>query len=124
MDKNMNDGISDTGFATAGTQSLLTVAPTYLSIECFAGQLGLSVATVRRRIADGSIPHTQLGGKRHRITIPAYALDIRHSPMPASGSAPAGLATPELVGNTVGSDLSSGSGPGRGLRGPAPKWNQ
>ncbi|MFP4105889.1 MAG: helix-turn-helix domain-containing protein [Phycisphaerae bacterium] len=47
----------------------------YMSPEEFAAHSGLSQATVRRRIRDGSLPHVQPGGKGCRILIPVNALE-------------------------------------------------
>ncbi len=47
----------------------------YISVDEFCVSTGLSRSTVRRRIADGSIPFHQPGGRRSRILIPATALD-------------------------------------------------
>ncbi len=40
----------------------------------FAELSGFSLSTVHRRLADGSLPRLQLGGKRCRISIPRSAL--------------------------------------------------
>jgi len=48
--------------------------PEYLSPEAFSRSSGISIATVRRRIADGTLPVVQLGGPKHRILIARDAL--------------------------------------------------
>ena len=45
-----------------------------LSIQEFSALSGLSAVTVRRRLRAGLLPFTQLGGRKHRILIPAAAL--------------------------------------------------
>lgn len=47
----------------------------HLSPREFVELSGLSLATVHRRLADGSIPKIQFGGKRCRILIPRSALN-------------------------------------------------
>jgi len=47
---------------------------TYLSISQFSAETTLSLATVRRRLKDGSIPSIQPGGSRTKILIPVSAL--------------------------------------------------
>jgi excisionase family DNA binding protein len=54
--------------ASAGETDFVTVAE-------FARQTGLSERTIRRGVQDGSLPHAQLGGRWHRILIPADALE-------------------------------------------------
>jgi excisionase family DNA binding protein len=46
----------------------------YLTPAQFAQRAGLSLATVRRRIRDGSLPTYQPGGPRTAIRVPASAL--------------------------------------------------
>lgn len=46
----------------------------HVSPARFSELSGLSLATVHRRLADGSIPKKQYGGKRCRILIPLSAL--------------------------------------------------
>ena len=45
----------------------------YLSAAEAASRLGISLRTVRRRIADGSLPSARIG---HAVRIPAAALDL------------------------------------------------
>lgn len=47
--------------------------PTYLSAAQVAERLGISLRTVRRRIADGTLPSLKIGGA---VRIPASALEI------------------------------------------------
>jgi excisionase family DNA binding protein len=54
----------------------------YLSVQEFVAYSSLSIATVRRRLKEGKLPHLQFGGKGHRILIPRDALQ-------ASKAAPA-----------------------------------
>lgn len=51
----------------------------YLSAKETADRLGISLRTVRRRIADGSLPSVKVGGT---VRIPASALE---PPLPAGG---------------------------------------
>ena len=48
--------------------------PDYLTPHEFAHRTGLSLATVRRRINDGTLPVFQPGGKRTAVRIPQSAL--------------------------------------------------
>lgn len=57
---------------------------TYLSAAQVAERLGISLRTVRRRIADGTLPSLKVGGA---VRIPASALEIPVVPSPpASGT--------------------------------------
>ena len=47
--------------------------PDYLTAAEAASRLGISLRTVRRRIADGSLPSARIG---HAVRIPAAALDL------------------------------------------------
>ena len=47
--------------------------PDYLTAADAASRLGISLRTVRRRIADGSLPSARIG---HAVRIPAAALDL------------------------------------------------
>ena len=47
--------------------------PDYLTAAEAAARLGISLRTVRRRIADGSLPSVRIG---HAVRIPAAALDL------------------------------------------------
>jgi excisionase family DNA binding protein len=47
--------------------------PDYLTAAEAASRLGISLRTVRRRIADGSLPSVRIG---HAVRIPAAALDL------------------------------------------------
>src|SRR5450756_740954 len=47
--------------------------PDYLTATEAASRLGISLRTVRRRIADGSLPSARIG---HAVRIPAAALDL------------------------------------------------
>jgi excisionase family DNA binding protein len=61
---------------TAAVQALRTPAqsePTMLTVREFAARAGLSTCTVRRHIADGTIPHTRVGAS---IRVPASALQV------------------------------------------------
>lgn len=49
--------------------------PDHLTVKEFSRRSGCSVATVWRRIKDGSLRHKQLGGPRHRVFIPRDALE-------------------------------------------------
>lgn len=62
----------------------------YLSAAQVAQRLGISLRTVRRRIADGTLPSLKVGGA---VRIPASALEIRGSPAPP----PAGHAAREAA---------------------------
>lgn len=78
----------------------------YLTPQEFARRSGLSLATVRRRIRDKSLPVLQSGGPRTAIRIPATALLASHQP-PKSSAAPA--SSPD------------DAPPKRGIR-PRPQW--
>lgn len=80
----------------------------YLSPAEVHALTGLSIATVRRRISDGTLPVVQLGGKKHRILIPRTALDQlnTHASTPVDSSAES---TPTPPVNAP-------------LAGPRPKW--
>ena len=47
--------------------------PDYLTAAEAASRLGISIRTVRRRIADGSLPSARIG---HAVRIPAAALEL------------------------------------------------
>src|SRR5450759_2323476 len=47
--------------------------PDYLTANAAASRLGISLRTVRRRIADGSLPSARIG---RAVRIPAAALDL------------------------------------------------
>ena len=47
----------------------------WLTVEQFVAESGLSAATVRRRIKDGSLPVLQPGGKRTAVRISRSALE-------------------------------------------------
>src|SRR5664280_11666 len=57
--------------------------PVYLSAAEAASRLGISLRTVRRRIADGSLPSARIG---HAVRIPADALElpVARGPEPAA----------------------------------------
>lgn len=60
----------------------------YLSAAEAASRLGISLRTVRRRIADGSLPSARIG---HAVRIPADALElpVARGPEPAAREAAA-----------------------------------
>ena len=62
--------------------------PVYLSAAEAASRLGISLRTVRRRIADGSLPSVRIG---HAVRIPADALElpVARGPEPAAREAAA-----------------------------------
>jgi hypothetical protein len=78
----------------------------YLSPIEFSKLAGLSIATVRRRISDRSLPVLQIGGRRRRILIPRDALTSLLSSQ-ATGSH---STTPDIPR------------PAAPLAGPRPKW--
>jgi hypothetical protein len=51
-------------------------AQDHLSPKQFSDRTGLALKTVYRRLDDGTLPRVQLGGRRHRILIPADALAL------------------------------------------------
>ena len=66
-----------------------------LSIKDFARRSSLSESTVRRRIAEGSIPFRQFGGKGKRLLIPVSALSsVAPSAAPTSLQEPRDVARP------------------------------
>src|SRR4051812_3326483 len=60
----------------------------YLSVDEFAHWSGLSVSTIRRRLAGGTLRSVQPGGPRTRILIPCDALDETASRQPAPDAPP------------------------------------
>jgi len=60
--------------------------PVYLSAAEAASRLGISLRTIRRRIADGSLPSARIG---HAVRIPADAreLPVARGPEPAAREA-------------------------------------
>ena len=48
---------------------------TYLSVAQVALMMGVSAATVRRKVAEGEIPAVRLGGPGNTIRIPAGQFD-------------------------------------------------
>jgi excisionase family DNA binding protein len=62
--------------------------PVYLSAAEAASRLGISLRTIRRRIADGSLPSARIG---HAVRIPADALElpVARGPEPAAREAAA-----------------------------------
>jgi hypothetical protein len=70
------------------------VAPkNFLSPAEFAAFSGLSLATVHRRLADGTLPKVQLGGKGCRITIPRSCLDASRAAKPTPNHSPVSAST-------------------------------
>jgi len=67
-------------------------AANYLSIQEFSAISGLSVATIRRRIKDGSLSCRQLGGYRCRVLILSDALE-QVSPPPNRPPSPSHAST-------------------------------
>jgi hypothetical protein len=74
------------------------------ALEIFAG----SAATLRRRIADGSIPVRQLGGKGSLVEIPRSALDANQRRQRQT--------------DENNSNETSEAKPSRQLFGPNPNW--
>lgn len=54
--------------------------PTYLSLDQAASIMSLSVKTLRRRIADGTIPAYQCGGRPIRIRLDELEAAMRPIP--------------------------------------------
>ena len=54
-------------------------ATTYLTAAQAAARLGISLRTVRRRIADGSLPSVKIGGA---VRVPVSALEPPSAPVP------------------------------------------
>jgi hypothetical protein len=80
----------------------------YCSPAEFSRRSGLSVATVRRYLRRGLLPHVQPGGRRHRILIRCDAAEqFRHPP----AAQPRAEADPP--------DAPSKPTP---LSGPVPRW--
>ena len=71
--------------------------PAYLSIKQFSEFSGLSVATIRRRLRDGSISSHQPGGRKKKRLIPADALRNLSPGAEATVSETAGSANPNEV---------------------------
>lgn len=86
----------------------------FLSPARFAGMSGLSLATVYRRLTDGSLPSVQLGGKSSRRLIPVDALDRLIQP-----TTPAAQPTAEPPPETPTQGPAAPE-----LPGPAPRWRR
>ena len=56
------------------------VLPVYLSLEQAAEVMSLSVKTIRRRIADGTIPANQCGRRPIRIRLDELEAALRRIP--------------------------------------------
>jgi hypothetical protein len=80
----------------------------FLSVAAFARLTGLSVATVRRRVRDGSVVVFQPGGPRTRVLIPWTQLQFS---MPRTSREKPMAVTQDS------SECSK-------LSGPAPRWRQ
>lgn len=78
----------------------------------FASRSGLSIATVRRYLADGRLPSMQPGGPRCRVLIPVSALTQF-----AGKAGDRSLSRPLPVANAT-----VPASAGRSLPGPAPRW--
>jgi excisionase family DNA binding protein len=93
----------------------MPVSQRYYSPEEFSELTGLSVKTVRRRIADGGLRAVQPGGRGTRWLIPADALDSRSN-----------TSSIEIGTTAMEHDSDGASGPpvtvARRLPGPAPRW--
>ena len=75
--------------------------PEYLSVDEFSARCGLSAVTVRRYVASGKLPSRQPGGRKHRVLIPAGALDqIPTKPIAAANPDPNPTATKPTSGPT------------------------
>lgn len=85
----------------------------YLSPQAFAAVNGLSLATVRRYVADGRLPAFQPGGYRCRVLIHREAL------------AQLGRATPQSPTPSMRKPVRkhvADPRPNQSLSGPAPRW--
>ncbi|MFT5527382.1 MAG: excisionase family DNA binding protein [Pirellulaceae bacterium] len=80
----------------------------FFTIKEFAAVTGDSPSTIRRRIADGSLPHIQFG-KHKKIKIPRIALGLPPIPSESPSSAP-----PQ---SSEESDFDQ-------ISGPKPKWTR
>lgn len=78
----------------------------FLSVQEFCELTGLSHATVRRRICDGSLPVWQPGGRRTRVLILADDPATRSSNLDATKEQP----VPALIAPRI--------------PGPRPRWQQ
>ena len=100
--------MSDTRFTDTSCQK-------YLSPKEFAARTGISLATVRRYLKSGRVVAHQPGGRRHRVLIPADALEqVAPSTPPRVGPDRSSPAIAPLPGHPAADDKS--------LCGPAPKW--
>ncbi len=84
----------------------------YLSPKEFGKLSGLSIATVRRYLSAGIIPHAQPAGSGCRICIPRYALDQYLDQGKPNRSEPPPSQTTESV--PIDQD--------KPLPGPRPRW--
>jgi hypothetical protein len=84
---------------------------------------GLSVSTLRRRIADGSLPVIQPGGHRTRMAFLPNVLELlsqtrRRIPEPASAE------TPEQPAPAQDKAEKPNPGPDKPIPGRRPKWRE
>lgn len=86
----------------------------FVSPADFVALSGLSLATVRRYVADGRLPSAQPGGRRCRVLIPVSALSgfVRTRPTIAPQPQPKSPTT----------SIASRHIPKKTLPGPPPRW--
>jgi excisionase family DNA binding protein len=69
----VDDGTTSAGAIPIGHSHL--AGPRVLTYEELSGLTGISISTLRRRVADGSIPYLQPGGPRTRVAFPIDILE-------------------------------------------------
>lgn len=94
---------------------MATVEKQYLDVNEFSQLTGLSAATIRRRVRDGSIKAYQPGGPNKKLLIPRDALEAgtttgRVDPGPGRSSTPMPSDDPWQPSRS------------RPPRGPPPRW--
>lgn len=84
---------------------------------------GLSVSTLRRRIADGSLPVIQPGGQRTRMAFLPNVLELLSQPCRRI-PAPASAATPEQPAPAQDKAEKPNPEPDKPIPGRRPKWRE
>ena len=94
-----------------------------LTIEELERLSGLSVSTLRRRIADGSLPVIQPGGPRTRMAFLSNVLELLSQPHQRI-TEPASAETPEQPAPAQDKAEKPNSGPDKPIPGRRPKWRE
>jgi hypothetical protein len=94
-----------------------------LTIEDLERLSGLSVSTLRRRIADGSLPVIQPGGHRTRMAFLPNVLELLSQPRQRI-TQPASAETPEQPAPAQDKAEKPTPGPSEPIPGRRPKWRE